>query len=131
VDTSQVSKMTTENADRLLTEAATTNARRGVPVAEILSAPLVPPDGWVELRPWIERRLSLGITQGEVAGAANSTSNIICEIERGRRRITPRWAARYREAVERCEAALKERRREAARARIDRTLPWTDGGGEG
>jgi len=123
--------MATERADALLRSAARTDARRSVPLESLVEAPLVPPDGWEELRPWIERRLSLGIAQGQVAGAANTTSTIICEIERGRRRITPRWAARYREAVERCEAALKERRREAARARIDRTLPWTDGGGEG
>ena len=119
--------MTTQNADTLLTEAAKTDARRAVPLGRILQVPLVPPDGWAELRPWIERRYALGVSQGELAAAANSAANIISELERGRRRITPHWAKRYREAVERCEAALDERRRQAARSRIDRSLPWVEG----
>jgi predicted transcriptional regulator len=119
--------MTIKHADQLLTEAATTDARRDVPVA-LIHTPLVPPDGWEDLRPWIELRRARGIAQGQIAGAANTTSTIICELERGRRRITPRWVERYRDAVERCVAALDEQRREAARARVDRTLPWVDGG---
>ena len=75
--------------------------------------PLVPPDGWEDLRPWVELRRAREIAQGQIAGAANTTSTIICELERGRRRITPRWIERYRDAVERCVAALDERRREA------------------
>lgn len=118
---------TTENADTLLAEAAKTDARRAVPLGRILQTPLVPPDGWVELRPWIERRYALGVSQGELAGAANTRPTMINELERGRRRITPTWAKRYREAVERCEAALDERRRQAARSRIDRSLPWAEG----
>ncbi len=119
--------MTIEHADQLLTEAATTDARRDVPVA-LIHTPLVPPDGWEELRPWIERRHALGVAQGQIAGAANTTATVICELERGRRRVTPRWIERYREAVERCEAALDERRRQAARSRIDRSLPWVEEG---
>ena len=116
--------MTTTNADTLLSEAARTDARQGVPLVALLSTPLVPPDGWAEIRPAIERRLKLGIAQGEVAGAANSTSTRICELERGRRRVTPHWIERYCNAVDRCAEALKEQRRQKTRERIDTSLPW-------
>jgi len=100
---------TTKNADRLLIQAAATDARRTVPVAAILHTPLVPPDGWEELRPFVERRYRLGLKQGEVAAAANCSATKVCQLERGRCRITPRWIRLYCEAIARCERALEER----------------------
>lgn len=81
-------------------------------VSKPITQPLVPPDGWEELRPLIEMRVSLGIQQGEIAGAANATPSMINSLERGRRKITRHWICRYGEALKACERALKERQRE-------------------
>ena len=123
--------MTAKSADILLAAAAKTDARRHVPYGTLIQ-PLVPPNGWEELRPLIELRVSLGIQQGEIAGAANATPSMINSLERGRRKITRYWDYKYGEALKACERALKERRREDARQTIDTSLPWVqaqlDGG---
>lgn len=124
--------MTAKSADILLAAAAKTDARRHVPYGTLIH-PLVPPNGWEELRPLIELRVSLGIQQGEIAGAANATPSMINSLERGRRKITRYWIYKYGEALKACERALKERRREDARQTIDTTLPWVKaqiGGGD-
>ena len=85
------------------------------------------------MRPLIELRVSLGIQQGEIAGAANATPSMINSLERGRRKITRYWIYKYGEALKACERALKERRREDARQTIDPSLPWVKaqiGGGD-
>jgi len=68
--------------------------------------PLVPPIGWEELRPWVKLRHELGLTQGQISGAANCAPTVISELERGCRRITPRWIERYSDAVSRYQMAL-------------------------
>ena len=57
----------------------------------------------------MQLRRELELTQGQLAGAANCSPTVISELERGCRRITPRWVERYRDAVERCQAAIEER----------------------
>ena len=102
------------NADRLLTEAAGTDARRDTPtVGELLDLPLVPPDGWHELAPFIAERKRLGLSGAVLAGAMSTTPTIVSELERGRRRITTHWLERYTAAVARCREALAERERSA------------------
>ena len=73
--------------------------------------PLIPCEGWQNFAPLVERRRSLGFTQGEVAGVMGTSAPLVCTSERGQRRITPRFRERYAEALDRLEGALRARER--------------------
>ena len=72
--------------------------------------PLVEPDGWSEFSRLAAKRRELGFTQIQVAGAMGTSSSLVCNTEKGYRRVTPRFRERYAAALERLENAVKIRR---------------------
>lgn len=69
--------------------------------------PLAPPKGWDDLRPLIEARLRLGLTQGELAGAMSVAQSRVSMLERGRVPVTAASLRRYRDALLRCAKHIR------------------------
>ena len=69
--------------------------------------PLVAPEGYNDLHDLILRRLALGLSQAELAGASGIAQSRLSMLERGRVKATPATIARYREALLRCAKHLQ------------------------
>ncbi len=69
--------------------------------------PLVAPEGYNDLYGLILRRLALGVSQAEMAGASGIAQSRLSQLERGRIKATPASIARYREALLRCAKHLQ------------------------
>lgn len=69
--------------------------------------PSIRPEGWSHLKPLVERRVRLGLSQGELSAATGIAVADICRAERGRiARVTEAYLARYREGLDKLEHAL-------------------------
>jgi len=86
--------------------------------------PLVSPTGYDALRPHVERRCAIGITQGALAGAADWSTGYLGSLERGERPVSSAALQRYVDALQ-----TIERRLETTRAALDElagTRPITE-----
>ena len=77
---------------------------------EQLAEPLVPPKNWERLRPLLAKRIALGITKGQMAGAMNCSYSHIHVVERGETVLTENTISRYQDALEKIEEALEARK---------------------